>query len=113
MDKLQDLFERQKKLQEFFENHIDIFDEQQRQQYTKDNVLGLLDETHEILRETNWKHWKKTKKSINRDSLKTELADAMHFFINLCLAWNVTAEELYEAYLEKDKEIYKRIEEGY
>lgn len=113
MDKLEDLFNRQKRLQEIFGNNIDNFSEEQRQQYVKDNVLGLLDEVHEILRETNWKNWKKTKKEINRNKLLEELADALHFFNNLCIAYNFSADELYESYLKKDEKILKRIKENY
>lgn len=113
MDKLDDLFARQKKLQEYFGNELDNFNEEDRQQYTKDNILGLLDETHEILRETNWKHWRKTKKDISREDLLEELADAFHFYINLCLAWGFSADELHEAYLKKDEEIYRRIDGDY
>lgn len=113
MDKLEDLFERQKELQRVFGNNLENFNEEDKQQYTKDNVLGLLDETHEILRETNWKHWRKTKKDIDKQHLLEELSDAMHFFINLCIAWGLSADELYEAYLKKDKKIYERIEGDY
>ena len=112
-DKLEDLFERQKELQKKFGNDLDGFNEEERQQYTKDNILGLLDETHEILRETNWKHWRKTKKPVNPENLKEEMADAFHFFINLCLAWDFSAVEIYEAYISKDEEIYNRIKEDY
>lgn len=113
MDKLDDLFVKQRMLQEKFENDLDGMSNSVRQQYTKDNVLGLLDETHEILREVNWKNWKKTKKDVDVDRLKEELADAFHFFINLCLAWGFSAEEIYEAYLKKNDVIVQRIHDNY
>lgn len=114
MDKLEDLFERQKELQKYFGNNdLENFTEEEKQQYTKDNILGLLDETHEVLRETNWKHWRKTKKPINEENLKEEIVDVFHFFINLCIVWGFSAEEIYEAYLKKDEEIYKRIDGDY
>ena len=46
-----------------------------KENYTKDKVLALLDETHEVLREINWKSWKKTKKDIDHAHLLEELAD--------------------------------------
>lgn len=110
-DKLKDLFERQKKLQDAFGNYLDNMSVDEKQQYTKDNVLGLLDETHEVLREINWKAWKKKNKPINKEKLKEELADTLHFYINLCLVWEFTSDDIYDAYLEKDNENYKRIEE--
>lgn len=113
MDKLEDLFKRQRELQEYFGNQLENFSEEERQQYTKDNILGLLDETHEILRETNWKHWRKTKKEVSHENLLEEISDAFHFYINICLVWGFDANQLYEAYLKKDKEIYKRIDGDY
>ena len=113
MDKLDKLFKRQKELQIILGEDIDRFTEDQAQQYTKDNILSLLDETHEVLREINWKHWKKTKKVIDKDHLKEELTDVFHFFINLCLAWGFTSNEIYDAYLEKDHEIIDRHNRGY
>lgn len=113
MDKLEDLFKRQKELQKHFGNNLDKMSEYMRQQYTKDNVLGLLDEVHEILREINWKKWKRSKKKIDKDRLKTEWVDALHFLINIALVWNIDAVEAYDSYLKKDEIIYKRIKEGY
>ena len=113
MDKLDDLFIRQSKLQKAFEENLESFNEEKRQQYTKDNILAMLDETHEILRETNWKHWRKKKKKINKESLKEELVDALHFYINLCLVWGFTSDDIYKSYIKKDEKIYNRIKKGY
>lgn len=113
MDRLEDLLARQKKLQRVFGNNFEKMTDADRQQYTKDNVLGLLDEIHEVLREINWKKWKKTEKPVSKDKLLEELADALHFYFNLVLVWGFSAEDLYNAYIKKDKIIYNRIEKGY
>ena len=113
IDMFHDLFERQKALSLTFGDDFSKMSLEQKEEYTKDKVLALLDETHEVLREINWKSWKKTKKEIDQSKLLEELSDALHFYINLCLAWGFSAEDVYEAYLKKDKENYKRIKKSY
>ena len=113
IDMLHDLFERQRELSKTFGDDFTKMTLEQKEEYTKDKVLALLDETHEVLREINWKSWKKTKKEIDQKKLLTELSDALHFYINLCLVWGFTAEDVYAAYLKKDKENYKRIKRAY
>ena len=113
VDMFHDLFERQKDLSLTFGDDFTKMSLEQKEEYTKDKVLALLDETHEVLREINWKSWKKTKKEIDQVKLLEELSDALHFYINLCLVWGFSAENVYEAYLKKDKENYKRIKKSY
>jgi dimeric dUTPase (all-alpha-NTP-PPase superfamily) len=104
-DKLEQIFNMQLALQlklgvKFDQDYINIM------------TLACEQELHEALRETPWKPWKK-QQTFNRDNYKKELIDALHFFINLCLAGGITAEDLYEAYIEKNKENYVRKESGY
>lgn len=112
-DMFHDLFDRQKSLSLTFGDDFAKMSLEQKEEYTKDKVLALLDETHEVLREINWKSWKKTKKEIDQAKLLEELSDALHFYINLCLVWGFSAEDVYEAYIKKDKENYKRIKRSY
>ncbi len=68
------------------------------------NILALEDELHELLAEIDWKPWSDTQGRGDKTSTvlaKEELVDALHFFINLCLAVRMTPEELLEMYLEK------------
>ena len=113
IDLLKDLFRRQNELSKAFGDDFSKMTLEQKEQYTKDKVLALLDEIHEVLRETNWKSWKKEKKEINKDHLLTELSDVFHFYINLCLAWGFTADDVYDAYVKKDDENYERIKSKY
>lgn len=115
MDKLDKVFELQK-----------LFDEkvikERNLQYDLDtwlqkDILAMLSELGELLHETNFKWWKNPK-TLNRDLVKEELVDILHFFISMCLKLDITPQELYEAYLSKNKENFLRQEgqsnkEGY
>ena len=113
IDMLQDLFKRQRELSLAIGDDFNKMSLEEKEEYTKDKVLALLDETHEVLREINWKSWKKTKKDIDGDKLLEELSDVFHFYINLCLVWGFDAKDVYGAYLKKDEENYNRIKRAY
>jgi NTP pyrophosphatase (non-canonical NTP hydrolase) len=110
VDSLTLFFELQNKIQQSLGYIFSNMTIDKREEYTKDMVLYLLEETHELLRETNFKSHKKVKKTINVDNIKDELADILHFFINLCIVWNVTPQELTTAFIEKNAKNVKRIE---
>lgn len=115
MDKLDKIFE----LQKLFDEKVI---EERNLQYDLDtwlqkDILAMLSELGELLDETNFKWWK-NRKTLNRDLLKEELVDILHFFISMCLKLDLTPQELYEAYISKNKENFLRQEgrskkEGY
>lgn len=124
--------------------------------------MALFDELGEVNHEmkAEWCYWKKSQKSVDRDKLKEELADVLHFALTLhrlkygfnyndftlecikevycecnwfellieivdmnscelyrviCLTEKLgfTFEEMYNAYIEKNKENYERMKRGY
>ena len=89
------------------------------QQFINVNILALLDELSEAMRETQWKNpnfikygWKKTQE-FNKDKFKEELIDILHFFVNLCISSGMDSKEIYQRYMGKNKENFKRQDEGY
>ena len=45
---------------------------------------------------------------IDSDALKEELVDVLHFYIGMCIDAGMTADEMYDIYLRKNKENYDR-----
>lgn len=86
--------------------------DEEKMDWIRWNVLALEDELHEMLQETGWKPWAKSK-HINRDAYVSELVDSFHFFMNLMLIVNCSPEELLKKYFEKRKVNIKRQAEGY
>jgi len=76
------------------------------------NAYALEDEIHEATREVGWKPWASSR-HLNRERYLDELADAFHFFMNLCLVAGITGEELAEAYYLKRRENVQRQIDGY
>lgn len=84
----------------------------ERADWIRWNVLALQDELHEALQETGWKPWA-TSRHVNRAAYISELVDAFHFFMNLMLVVDCSAEEFLDKYAEKRKINVQRQAEGY
>lgn len=80
-------------------------------------TLAIISELAELLDEVNFKWWKNPR-PLDREAIKEELVDILHFFVSMCLKAGFTAEEIYQAYLAKNAENFRRQEgrserEGY
>lgn len=88
------------------------YEHNRKVEFLKDNILASLDELHEALGEIGWKPWASSR-HINRDAVKGEMVDVLHFFINILGAIEVSPQELIDAYFLKAAKNKKRQEEGY
>ena len=127
MDRLNEMFDLQHKLQERLGTWSKIVDmskpmterEALRQQFTNQMILALVEEAVEIMRETPYKNplfvpfgWKKTQ-GYNREALLGEIVDMWHFMMNICLAHGFTAEDFYKCYCKKNNINHERQDNGY
>lgn len=78
----------------------------------KENLLHVMVETVEALRELNFKPWKAQLKIVDRTALATELTDILQFWGNAALAMGLTAEELTHALRAKWGVNHQRIDTG-
>lgn len=81
--------------------------------YIRDMVLAAISELNEVLGEVTWKPWVTTPPNVNVDSYKKEIVDVWHFLMNLMLAVDMSADELYELYMRKKKINADRQRNGY
>ena len=88
------------------------FTDQQKMHWILVNAYALEDEINEATAEVGWKPWA-ISNHINRDAYKGELVDALHFFLNLMLAADISAEELFKGYQLKREKNAKRQADGY
>jgi dimeric dUTPase (all-alpha-NTP-PPase superfamily) len=112
-DMLREIFRRQEQLQmDKMGGSPRYFPRERKIQFIKDMTLALTDEVHEALNEVGWKPWAKSN-HINHLAYHGELIDALHFLINLMIASDMTAEQVWRLYLEKNDVNRKRQEDGY
>jgi hypothetical protein len=92
---------------------------EERTDFIRWNALAIDDEVHEMLGEVGWKPWASSR-HVNEKEATSELVDALHFFLNLCLAtaprgWSVemVAHTIASGYASKRAENARRQAEGY
>lgn len=81
-------------------------------QQIRDNALSLVAETIEAIDETGWKPWASSN-HINHKALHSEIVDMWHFFMNLMILADMTADELWEGYRAKHQKNRARQLNGY
>lgn len=79
------------------------------------SALAMIVETAEALQEAPWKPWAVSAGTspFNKPAYTAELVDVWHFFINLCLLGNVSADDIYAGYMRKQRINRQRQLEGY
>ena len=114
MSSLEDIFQRQLELQRSsFGIDPTSMPDDERDEFIRWNALALEDEVHEALAEVNWKPWASAGGFKDRDAFVKELVDALHFFVNMCLAANASADEIMARYFAKADVNAKRQDDGY
>ena len=114
------MLEYQKAFQRRVDPRCESMDLKERAAFIRDHYVYLDQELQEMLYEIPFfKHWKDYSKMTNSEieeayhKAKEELIDSWHFFMNLMIALNMSADELFQMYLEKNKENIRRQNEGY
>lgn len=102
MDKLDKIFSLQSMLNDNIKEKRNI-DGFEGEKWVEKFALAMYIEMGEMLSETNYKWWK-NEKEIDKDALKEEIVDVFHFFVSICLAAGMSADELFERYIDKNKE---------
>lgn len=106
MDKLDTIFAWQKKFDEDLLNRRNL-QHITRDQWIQMETLAMMDELSELINEVNYKWWKNPK-PVDETRVKEELVDILHFFTSMCLKMGMSAQELCQMYLEKNKENFAR-----
>ena len=104
-DKLETIFTMQKALNDHITAQRKL--NYSREEWLEKRCLAMIDEIGEVLHELDYKWWKNSR-PIEEAKLKEELVDVLHFFIGMCLDAGMTAQELFEVYLAKNRENYLR-----
>lgn len=105
-DRLQHIFELQKKFDDALIEHRNL-SHIRKEEWMQKEILAIISELGELLDEVNFKWWKNPKE-LDELAIREELVDILHFFISMCLKMDMTAEDLYQGYIEKNLENFKR-----
>lgn len=106
MDKLEEIFKMQSALNGYIVKERQL-DGISANEWIQKHIIAMLSELGELLQEINFKWWKNPKE-VDNDAVKEEMVDVLHFFISMCLDCGMDAKEVYDIYIEKNKENYNR-----
>lgn len=120
MDRLQDMFDRQKKFMDLLclndrlpEFPVDITTKP-GQRLVKECAFNLVEELMEAsFTLKNRMHRLTDDRNIDFNHYKEELGDAFAYFMELCILSGITAEDLHNEYVRKNQIVTERLEKGY
>lgn len=109
-DLLRDIFQRQAELAAFYrEMRPDGFYAQVPATRCTTWTRAIIHECCELDDELNWKPWKNGRpETETRDARLAEMADILHFFVQLALDQGMSANDIYDAYVAKNNENRRR-----
>ena len=89
--------------------------EKSHQQYCRDIALRGVEEMFEALQHLkNWKPHRTTEiKEFDKNKFLEEIVDAFNYFFSLIILTGYSSNDLYDAYLNKDKIIHERLKNDY
>ena len=105
MDKLDTIFEYQGKFDRELAERRNL--SYSMEEWIQKETLAMMSELAELIDEVNFKWWKNPKE-VEKDKVKEELVDILHFFVSMCIKTGMDGEELYRRYLDKNKENFDR-----
>lgn len=106
MDKLDEIFALQLRFQEKLKQERKLEDIPM-EQWLQKQTLAMVSELAELLEEVNFKWWKNPHE-LNVSNIQEELSDILHFFVSMCIESGMSAEDLYNTYIGKNKENFRR-----
>lgn len=87
----------------------DICDDDAVSSYIREVILCIEDELHEVLAEVHWKPWKISRGIKNIAAYREEMADVLHFILDLYLVAGLDGYDIAEDYLAKHDKNMDRV----
>lgn len=106
MDKLDKIFLMQKALNDDIAERRGL-DRSDKSEWLQRQTLAMMSEMAELIDEVNFKWWKNPK-PLDDEKIKYEIVDILHFFVSMCLTSGMDSKELFDLYLNKNKENFDR-----
>jgi dimeric dUTPase (all-alpha-NTP-PPase superfamily) len=112
MDKLENIFELQDVLNRRIGVKMDEMNDEDRAIWILNYVRAMQQELAELTDSVPWKWWAKYQE-FDKQNAKVEIVDLFHFLISLAQVMGMSADDVHEAYLKKNKVNHNRQESGY
>jgi len=112
MDKFDEIFSMQDTLNKRIGVNTDGMSDEDKAKWVLNYTRAMQQEMSELIDSVPWKWWAKYQE-FDEQNAKVEVVDLFHFLISLAQVLGMSPEDVYEAYLKKNKVNHERQDSGY
>jgi dimeric dUTPase (all-alpha-NTP-PPase superfamily) len=112
MDKMDEIFTMQADLNRRIGVVLEDLDDEAKTKWVLNYSRAMQQELAELIDSVPWKWWAKYQ-TLDEQNARVEVVDLFHFLVSLAQALGMSAEDVYEAYVKKNKVNFERQESGY
>ena len=112
MDKLEEIFELQQKLNERIGVDTKNMTDEEKIKWVLNYTRAMQQEMAELIDSVPWKWWANYQE-FDVQNAKVEVVDLFHFLISLGQVLGMSADDIHNAYLQKNKVNHDRQDSGY
>lgn len=112
MDKLEEIFRLQDELNQRIGVRTSDMSEEGKAQWVLNYTRAMQQEIAELIDSVPWKWWAKYQ-NFDEQNAKVEVIDLFHFLISIAQVLGMTPDDVYQAYLAKNKVNHERQDSGY
>ena len=112
MDKLEKIFDMQDDLNKRIGVVTNDLSEEEKTKWVLNYTRAMQQEMAELIDSVPWKWWAKYQE-FDEQNAKVEIIDLFHFLISLAQVMGMTPDDVYQAYVKKNKVNHDRQESGY
>ena len=112
MDKLTQIFEMQEELNARIGVNLKGIDEKEQTKWVLNYTRAMQQEMAELTDSVPWKWWAKYQE-FDKQNARVEVIDLFHFLVSLAQTLGMTAEDVFDAYVAKNKVNHQRQDSGY
>lgn len=111
-DMLEKIFELQEELNRRIGVDTSNMSEEQQQMWLLNYCRAMTQEIAELTDSVPWKWWARYQK-FDRQNARVEIVDLLHFLVSAAQVLGLSARDVYEAYIAKNKVNFERQDSGY
>nr|ADI21699.1 hypothetical protein [uncultured Verrucomicrobiales bacterium HF0130_14P10] len=112
MDKLEKIFSLQDELNSRIGVVTQGLDDEEQRKWILNYIRAMQQELAELTDSVPWKWWAKYQE-FDKQNARVEVVDLFHFLISLAQVLGMSADDVYDAYLKKNKVNHQRQDSGY
>lgn len=112
VDKLEEIFRMQDELNRRIGVDTSNMSEEEQTKWVLNYTRAMQQEIAELIDSVPWKWWAKYQ-AFDQQNARVEVVDLFHFLVSIAQVLGMSAEDVYQAYLKKNKVNHNRQDSGY